>query len=320
MPRNWYVAIAGVVMAWCAVAQDPDAERRAETFEARFERRFAEESAKLRERLKAEFRESGVREEPVAAERSRRRTAELEQRVAELEKQNAALKRELATVERERAARRRQVGRPAAAEPSPAEGVEVLRAKIADLRRRGAPEDLLKSLEAELEAAAKGEPSPERETVSVPVTPLTGSGKPPAPKPADRVFLGVVPGRVSSEWRKRNEVSDGVGVRVTEVVPDSPAAKAGLKADDVLLSIDGAGVNGEDDLRAKLKAAGGRVRVSFRRGGSTLESAVDLGVAPGDRPEDPEFRRLYDDTLKKVIEEGAPSLGTGAGAGHGGGR
>ncbi len=340
------VAFAGVLLGCFAVAQDRESGRSSESFESRFERRFAEESAKLRQRLLEEFSAQGVREEPPAAERLRRRAAELEKRVAELEKENAALERKLAAAEREGNARRRSAGRregdpeapPTPVPPrsksdatdprpkravaetsSPEESVDALRRKIADLRRRGAPEDLLRTLEAELEAAAKGELPAERAAVPSPGGPGELRQAPAVRKAGARSFLGVVPGNVSSEWRKRNGVPDGAGVRVAEVVAESPAARAGLKADDVLLSLDGAEVRGEEDLRAKLKASGGRVRIAFRRGGATLESTAELGSPPDERHEDPAFRKLYDDTLKKVIEEGSPSLPTGAPSSPGGG-
>jgi membrane-associated protease RseP (regulator of RpoE activity) len=55
-----------------------------------------------------------------------------------------------------------------------------------------------------------------------------------------RPFLGIGLERVSPEMSSRiaNLVSDGSGVMVAEVAEGSPAAKAGLKADDVIVKYD----------------------------------------------------------------------------------
>jgi serine protease Do len=55
-----------------------------------------------------------------------------------------------------------------------------------------------------------------------------------------RPYLGVEMAReVSSEVAARLGVKDGLGVVVARVVPNSPAAKAGLKADDVITALNG---------------------------------------------------------------------------------
>jgi serine protease Do len=55
-----------------------------------------------------------------------------------------------------------------------------------------------------------------------------------------RPYLGVeMAGEISSEVAARLGMKDGQGVVVTRVVPNSPAAKAGIKADDVIMALNG---------------------------------------------------------------------------------
>ncbi|MGZ4332871.1 MAG: S1C family serine protease [Gaiellaceae bacterium] len=72
------------------------------------------------------------------------------------------------------------------------------------------------------------------------------------------------------------------GAKVTKVVSGSPAAKAGLKVGDVVTSFDGKTVSSADDLTAAVSAAkpGNTVNVTVRRGGSTKQLSVTLGVQP----------------------------------------
>jgi putative serine protease PepD len=70
--------------------------------------------------------------------------------------------------------------------------------------------------------------------------------------------------------------------RVTQVVAGSPAAKAGLKAGDVVTSFNGQTVSSADDLSAAVAKAkaGETVNVTVQRGGSTKHLSVTLGVQP----------------------------------------
>lgn len=80
--------------------------------------------------------------------------------------------------------------------------------------------------------------------------------------------------RFSSKPRLGLQIEDleeGKGVKVLDVNDDSPAAKAGLKKDDVITSFDGKEIKGVDDIRSAMKdvEAGETIKVSFKRGGST---------------------------------------------------
>ena len=78
------------------------------------------------------------------------------------------------------------------------------------------------------------------------------------------------------------------GLRVFAVFPGSPADRAGLRAGDLVLAIDGRPLASLDDLRALMTAfnpAGGEVEVAIRRDGKDVTLRVDvrgglLGGAP----------------------------------------
>jgi serine protease Do len=67
--------------------------------------------------------------------------------------------------------------------------------------------------------------------------------------------------------------------KIVEIVPDSPAAKAGLRAEDVILAFDGQKVGRYEDLVNLIlkKKPGDEVVVEVRRGDATLSLQVTLG-------------------------------------------
>lgn len=282
MPRRSSAAVVLVLLvASVSDAQRPSQEAR---LRAEFERRLDEELAGVRARLLREFDRRGVERADEGGD-----AATLLRRVRELERENAEL--------RARIEGREGVRAPAApARPSPddaSERVATLRRKIDDLRARGVPESDLRAAVEELDA-------------------LAGSAR---GAPQGR-FLGVVPGDVSEEWRKRHGAPEGMGVRVVSVVPASAAAKAGLKADDVLLELDGRPLRDAADLARRLAEGAGNVRLRVRRGDATLDLSVTPGTAPagvsvGGRPshagaadEDAWFREIYEGAVRRAAGSG----------------
>jgi len=69
-------------------------------------------------------------------------------------------------------------------------------------------------------------------------------------------FLGVQTQALTPELKERLKVDTDTGIVVTEVVPNSPAAKAGLKRDDVITAVDGRPVKDATDLRDAVQKAG----------------------------------------------------------------
>ncbi len=76
--------------------------------------------------------------------------------------------------------------------------------------------------------------------------------------------------------------SSGNGAQVSAVKANTPAAKAGLKAGDIITALDGTAVASADDLTAKISAhqSGDKVTLTVMRNSSTLKLAVTLGTRP----------------------------------------
>ncbi len=102
-----------------------------------------------------------------------------------------------------------------------------------------------------------------------PIVPVTQPA--PLPVPASSgAYLGV---RLSNSPE---------GVRIVEVVPQSPAEAAGLKAGDVIVAVDNQNVQRVDQVQAILgsKAAGDMVALRVRRTDTLLAITVRLAANP----------------------------------------
>lgn len=69
-------------------------------------------------------------------------------------------------------------------------------------------------------------------------------------------FLGVQTQTLTAVLKERLKVSTDGGAVITEVVPNSPAASAGLKRDDVITAVDDRPVKTPTDLRDAVQKAG----------------------------------------------------------------
>jgi predicted metalloprotease with PDZ domain len=87
---------------------------------------------------------------------------------------------------------------------------------------------------------------------------------------------------LTPELKNRLKVEADKGVVLTEVVPDSPAAKAGLKPDDVITSMGDKAVANPAELRRAIQEAGPgkEVTLKFARGNDKREVKALLGEAP----------------------------------------
>lgn len=92
-------------------------------------------------------------------------------------------------------------------------------------------------------------------------------------------FLGVYAENINRENMGRYRVSQVRGVGVTQVVKDSPAEKAGLRKDDVILRIDGENVNSVRKLNRLVSemAPDHSVRIAVSRGGAEQEVTATIG-------------------------------------------
>jgi serine protease Do len=137
-----------------------------------------------------------------------------------------------------------------------------------------------------------------KDFVSLPVAIILAAGialaqqTPPPPEPPDEPmdqtfsifvegsgFLGIYAENISRENMGRYQVNQVRGVGITQVMKDSPADKAGLRKDDVILRIDGENVSSVRKLNRLVSemAPDQSVKVSFSRGGAEQEVTATIG-------------------------------------------
>lgn len=113
-----------------------------------------------------------------------------------------------------------------------------------------------------------------------PLTPYNPQTKPlPSSRPAR---LGIVPGTVPQAVVAQLELSGFPGVLVTRIMPDSPAAKAGLKENDVIVKLGDISLSGPQSVTEALtdKVPGDKVTAVFYRKGKreTADITLDGGT------------------------------------------
>lgn len=95
----------------------------------------------------------------------------------------------------------------------------------------------------------------------------------------DRPRLGIYHEDLTEQLGQFFGVPGGKGVLVTSVVAESPAAKAGILAGDVIVALDGAKIENSGDLLDKLadKETNDTLTIRVYRKGKTMDFKVDLG-------------------------------------------
>jgi serine protease Do len=88
-----------------------------------------------------------------------------------------------------------------------------------------------------------------------------------------RAYLGIAGGSRPLPPRLARELGRSAGVEVVEIVAGSPAAKAGLKPEDLIVEVGGTPVEGVDDLQRLMagELIGEQVTASVIRDGRVLE-------------------------------------------------
>ncbi len=96
-------------------------------------------------------------------------------------------------------------------------------------------------------------------------------------------FLGIYTEEITRENMARFSLSEPRGVAVSKVVEGSPADKAGLKKDDVILRFNGEEVTSTRKLQRQINevAPEHTARVTISRGGAEQELAVTVGKGKG---------------------------------------
>ena len=96
-----------------------------------------------------------------------------------------------------------------------------------------------------------------------------------------RPRLGVSVQDLSKELGDYFGVSDGKGILVTAVTDDTPAAKAGFKAGDVIVKVGDRAVEDSGDLRSALRdRPAGKVDVTVMRKGQRMTLTPELAERP----------------------------------------
>jgi S1-C subfamily serine protease len=93
-----------------------------------------------------------------------------------------------------------------------------------------------------------------------------------------RAYVGIAGGSRPIPPRARQAAGSGVALEVVEVVSGSPAAKAGVRPEDLIVALDATPVAGPDDLQRLMSAEriGARSTLTVVRDGAR----VDLAVTP----------------------------------------
>jgi serine protease Do len=128
----------------------------------------------------------------------------------------------------------------------------------------------------------------------VKVGPEVQGDKPARPAKA---WLGAETQVLTAPIAEALDLEGKKGVRVTRVIPDSPADKAGIKVGDVLLKLDGqviqASTLSDDELFGNLireYKVGSDIEVTGRRGANDLSLSAKLGAQPKPNSDQTEFK------------------------------
>ncbi|MFC1870453.1 S1C family serine protease [Chloroflexota bacterium] len=97
-----------------------------------------------------------------------------------------------------------------------------------------------------------------------------------------RPWLGVVLGTVNQWLALRYDLSVDTGAFITEVAPNSPAAKAGLKAGDVIVEVNGKKLTSAQDMIKAIHSSkrGDKIEIAFWRGDKQDTATAILAESP----------------------------------------
>jgi serine protease Do len=127
---------------------------------------------------------------------------------------------------------------------------------------------------------------------------------------AGGTYLGVHAEDVTKENMGRYNMREVRGVGVTEVVKDSPAEKAGVRKDDVIVGFNGEPVTSSRKLSRLVSesSADQNVRLTISRGGAEQEVTATLAER---KPAHRIFNGEWNDEMRKKIEKDFPKIKDG---------
>ncbi len=121
---------------------------------------------------------------------------------------------------------------------------------------------------------------------------------PPVVVPRAGGWLGVHSIEVDDTLRSQVTIPGGQGIVLNFVSPDGPAARVGLIAHDILLTLDGKAITSVENFRSLLAqtAPEQKLHVTYLRKGEPRTATVTLGTPPAATPdtETPAKRMLRD--------------------------
>lgn len=102
-----------------------------------------------------------------------------------------------------------------------------------------------------------------------------------------RGYLGVRPQVINEKIRQALKLDDTTGVLISEVVPNTPAEKAGLKPGDVIVAINGESFAGVEGFRKRIAEfkPGTEVALTVIRNGKRMMKKAVLSEFPEERAE-----------------------------------
>ncbi len=131
------------------------------------------------------------------------------------------------------------------------------------------------------------EPPPD--TAEPPAALLNGVVNAPAQRSVPKVetnvpFIGIATASVPGMVADHLDLEQGSGVIIRTVCPDSPAEKAGLSVNDIILSIGGTAVGNPENLSSivRERKPGDRVALSLIHKGKSAKMEVTLTERPAD--------------------------------------
>lgn len=138
---------------------------------------------------------------------------------------------------------------------------------------------------------------------------------------ADEPFIGVATADVPDMVADHLGLSDGSGVIIRTVLPDSPAEKGGLAANDIVVRINGKAVADPDAFSALIRECkvGDLLKFDLIHKGKPAELEVTLAKRPADATAQSDSEpmlegipKIHADRLRGLIEENLGAFGGGS--------
>ena len=125
-----------------------------------------------------------------------------------------------------------------------------------------------------------------------------------------RGLLGIKGGELNADLAKAFKVDAQKGAFVSEVLPNSAAEKAGLKAGDVITAINGQKIASFAEMRAKIatSGAGKTMKLTYLRDGKSQDVDVTLQADDGQTAAKTELPALDGATLKNYSAKGVKGI------------